>query len=66
MRSPDFFTPYRPEQLEKRLRVILQEINLFFDYQPQATSDIPQLTRRRIIHLSAKRVFSKIASQLKR
>lgn len=65
-RSPNFFMPYRPEQLEKRLRVILQEINLFFDYQPQATSDIPQLTRRRIAHLSVKRVFDKIASKLKR
>lgn len=64
-RSPDFLIPYRPEQLEKRLRVILQEINLFFDYQRQATSDIPQLTRRRIAYLSAKRVFNKIASRLK-
>lgn len=64
-RSPDFFMPYRTEQLEKRLRVILQEINLFFDYQPQAASDIPQLTRHRIACLSAKRIFNKIASRLK-
>ncbi len=63
--SPEFFTPYRPEQLEKRLRVILQEINLFFDYQSQAISDIPQLTRRRIAYLSAMRIFSKIANKLK-
>ena len=63
--SPEFFAPYRPDQLEKRLRVILQEINLFFDYQPQAISDIPQLTRRRIAYLSARRIFNKIVNKLK-
>ncbi|MGB3299453.1 MAG: hypothetical protein WBA76_14395, partial [Phormidesmis sp.] len=61
---------YRPAQIEKRLDVILQEINLFFDYlsndQPQAASDIQPLTRRRIVYLSAKRVFSKLISKLKK
>ncbi|MGI8934319.1 MAG: glycosyltransferase [Phormidesmis sp.] len=58
--SPDFFAPYRAEQLLPRLRTILQEINTFFDYQPQQQSDIPQLTRRRIAYLTLKRIAAKI------
>jgi glycosyltransferase involved in cell wall biosynthesis len=62
----EFFAPYRPAQIEQRLRVILQEINTFFDYQNQAKSDIAPLTRQRIAYLSAKRVFNKVISKLKR
>lgn len=58
--SPDFFAPYRAEQLVPRLRIILQEINTFFDYQPQQPGDIPQLTRRRIAYLTLKRIAAKI------
>ena len=58
--SPDFFAPYRAEQLVPRLRTLLQEINTFFDYQPQQQSDIPQLTRRRIAYLTLKRIAAKI------
>ena len=43
--SADFFLPYRSEQLTPRLRVILEDINAFFDYQRTAPTDIPQLTR---------------------
>ena len=58
--SPDFFVPYRSEQLVPRLRTLLQEINTFFDYQPQQQSDIPQLTRRRVAYLTLKRIAAKI------
>ncbi|KPQ36931.1 MAG: Glycosyltransferase [Phormidesmis priestleyi Ana] len=79
--SPQFFEPYRPAQLEKRLHVILQDVNLFFDYMfgsssdhlsdhssgraIRAKSDIPRLTYRRVAYLSAKRVFNKVATKLK-
>lgn len=59
---PDF-TPYRTEQLIPRLRNILQEINVFFDYQAEAgsgSSDIPLLTRRRIAYLTVKRAVAKV------
>jgi glycosyltransferase involved in cell wall biosynthesis len=70
---PEFLAPYRPAQIEQRLRVILQDINLFFDYQSPmhsakqipVKSDIPQLTRQRIAYLSAQRVFNKVVSKLK-
>ncbi len=58
--SPDFFAPYRAEQLVPRLHTILQEINTFFDYQPQHQGDIPQLTRRRIAYLTLKRMAAKV------
>lgn len=61
---PDFLTAYRPQQIEQRLRTILSEINLFFDYQPQVASDIFQLTRRRIAYLSLKRVVNKISHRI--
>ncbi|MFK8185477.1 MAG: glycosyltransferase [Phormidesmis sp.] len=66
--SIDFFAPYRPAQIEERLRVILQEVNAFFDYQYQAQveSDIPQLTRQRVFYLTLKRVVSKLKSKLRR
>lgn len=60
---PSFFAPYRTEQLIPRLRTILQEINLFFDYQTQhssAPSDIPQLTRRRVTYLTLQRAMAKL------
>ena len=64
--SSDFFAPYRTPQIEQRLRVILQDINLFFDHQLQTKthSDIPQLTKLRVGYLTMKRIISKAASKL--
>lgn len=64
--EPDFLLRYRAPQIEKRLRLILQDINLFFDYQlqTQVPSDIPQLTRSRVFYLTLRRAFNKIGSRL--
>ncbi|PZO46460.1 MAG: glycosyltransferase [Phormidesmis priestleyi] len=59
-----FFEPYRSEQIVSRLRIILQEINAFFDYRalaPNDVSHIPQLTRRRIAYLTWKRILKKVS-----
>ena len=56
----DFFAPYRTENLTPRLRTILQEINQFFDYLPNTKTDIPQLTRSRVLYLTLKRIASKV------
>lgn len=58
--STDFFAAYRSERLVERLHHILQDINVFFDYQPQCSSDIPQLTQLRIAHLTLKRILTKL------
>lgn len=62
--SADFFLAYRSEQLIPRLRVILEEVNVFFDYQARNTTDIPQLTAGRVAYLSAKRILNKLQSRL--
>lgn len=59
--SEDFFMIYRSEQLVPRLCTILEDINAFFDYQRSAPTDIPQLTRWRVVYLSAKRILNKIS-----
>ncbi len=63
--SDSFFTPYRSESLVPRLRTILTEINTFFDHQAANSSDIPQLTRLRIMQLSLTRILSKLPSKLR-
>jgi hypothetical protein len=50
-RSPLDLTPYRPEQLVPRLRVILQEINHFFDYRAHQAGDVPGLGKSRLARL---------------
>lgn len=62
--SPDFFAPYRADALVPRLQIILQEINSFFDYQTQHSSDIPVLTRQRIAYLTCKRILNKMADKM--
>jgi glycosyltransferase involved in cell wall biosynthesis len=58
-----FFDPYQAAQLVPRLQQILQDINAFFDCQPQYPSDISLLTRRRIAYLTVKRIIDKIKSR---
>ena len=59
----DFLAPYRTESLVPRLRTILQDINIFFDYLPNTQTDIPQLTRSRVAYLTLKRIINKIKSR---
>ncbi|MEO0737405.1 MAG: glycosyltransferase [Cyanobacteria bacterium J06649_12] len=56
----NFFAPYRSEQLVPRLEHILTELNQFFDYRQQYSSDIPSLTRQRRIYLFYKRIQTKL------
>ncbi|MBD2343448.1 glycosyltransferase [Anabaena subtropica] len=57
--SEDFFAEYRVENIIKRLQVILEELNEFFDYKKYQPSDIPHLTRGRLAKLFIKRIYSK-------
>ena len=64
----DFFEPYRPAQIETRLRIILDDINAFFDYryQNRVASDIPPLTKQRIFYLTVKKAVSKLDNKLRK
>ncbi len=58
---PDsFFEPYRAAALLPRLRVILTELNYFFDHQRSHTANIPALTPSRRTQLLLKRVQKKL------
>ena len=61
-----FFAPYRPASLKARLKVILTEINAFFDQRSHYKSNIPGLNYRRINQLWVKRSLSKLQRKLTR
>jgi hypothetical protein len=55
-----FLAEYRTENIVKRLTLILNSINEFFDYQQHHPSDIPNLDRWRITRLKAQQLLGKI------
>lgn len=59
-----FLTPYRIPHLKERLKVILTEINTFFDLYPRLPSDIKGLEPRRIQQLWLKKSWAKLQKKL--
>ena len=55
-----FFAEYRTENIIKRLQVILDEINEFFDHKKQQPANIKTLTRMRLVKLNTQRIFDKV------
>ncbi|XHU96014.1 MAG: glycosyltransferase [cyanobacterium endosymbiont of Rhopalodia gibba] len=51
---------YRAENIIKRLALILEDINLFFDSKIQYSNDIQNLTKLKVTKLFVKRVWKKI------
>lgn len=58
--SAEVLAEYRHENIIRRLKVILDEINVFFDQQNHYPPNIKNLTRQRIAKLSAQRILSKL------
>lgn len=61
----EFFAEYRTDNILKRLQVILDELNEFFDHKKHHNSDIKSLTKIRMAKLFAKRVSSKLGKNFK-
>jgi glycosyltransferase involved in cell wall biosynthesis len=57
---------YRVANIQKRLGVILRDVNHFFDCKPSFSTTIPPLTRTRILQLQLKRGWSKLQQRLLR
>lgn len=57
---------YRLANITQRLTVILQQINIFFDFKKQAVSPIPSLTGARIMQLKWQRRWQKLNNILKK
>jgi hypothetical protein len=55
-----FFEEYRSENIARRLKIILDDINDFFDHKKQHSSTIKNLTRMRIAKLLAQKVSGKL------
>jgi glycosyltransferase involved in cell wall biosynthesis len=58
------FAEYRAENLLRRLKVILQDINVFFDYYQDYPTQIQELNFWRINQLWGQRILQKIRNQL--
>jgi glycosyltransferase involved in cell wall biosynthesis len=59
-----FFAEYRHDNIVRRLRIILQDINLFFDCRDNYLTKIPSLTQIRLIRLFLQKVSMKIEQKL--
>lgn len=58
--NEDFFADYRIPNITKRLQVILDDLNEFFDHKQHHPSNIQDLTQLRILQLNGRRIFSKV------
>lgn len=55
-----FFEEYRAENITKRFKVILDELNDFFDHKKHHPPNIKSLTRLRVTKLLTHRIFAKL------
>lgn len=62
--SAEVLAEYRHENIIRRLKVILDEINVFFDLQNHYLPNIKSLTRQRIAKLIILRIISKLQQKL--
>ncbi|MGA7952855.1 MAG: glycosyltransferase [Gloeobacterales cyanobacterium] len=55
-----FFAEYRTENIIQRFKVIMEDINDFFDHAQKYPSNIQSLTKIRRVKLLSKKIFSKL------
>jgi glycosyltransferase involved in cell wall biosynthesis len=58
--SEDFFADYRIPNITKRLQVILDDLNDFFDHKKYHSGNIQDLNQLRILQLNSQRIFTKV------
>ncbi|GAA6619027.1 glycosyltransferase [Scytonema sp. NUACC26] len=61
--SEEFLTEYRTDNILQRLKVILDNLNNFYDCKMQYSSRIKDLTKMRLIALNTQRIFSKLTQK---
>ena len=61
--NEQFLDEYRSENITKRLKFILEEINDLFDHKKHYASNIKNLSKLRLAQLSTKRIFNKLRSK---
>lgn len=60
-----FFAEYWAENIQKRLKIILEDLNLFFDHRQQVNADIPGLTQIRLGRLLLRRTIDRVVHKLR-
>jgi glycosyltransferase involved in cell wall biosynthesis len=60
----EFLAEYRMDNILYRLRIILAEINEFFDHRAKNPNSIPDLTRSRITQLKLQRIIGKLKDRI--
>lgn len=55
-----FFEEYRSENITKRLQLILDDINDFFDQKKHSPTNIKSLTKMRVAKLRTQKIFGKL------
>ena len=58
--NEQFFEEYRAQNITKRFKIILDDINDFFDHKKEYLPNIKSLTKVRIMKLLTQRIFSKL------
>jgi glycosyltransferase involved in cell wall biosynthesis len=62
---PNFFAEYRAENIIKRLQIILEELNAFFDRKADYPANIKDLTRMHLAKLHLQTIFKKVKKTLR-
>lgn len=63
--SPQFLTEYRSDSIITRWNVILQELNTFFNYAENNTTDLPEMTEWRLQQLRLRSFLNKVKRKLR-
>ncbi|MUH01132.1 glycosyltransferase [Scytonema sp. UIC 10036] len=63
--SEDFFAEYRTENIIQRLKVILDDLNNFYDHKMYYPPNIQDLTKLRLLTLNTQRIFSKLTQKIR-
>ncbi|MEO0373200.1 MAG: glycosyltransferase [Cyanobacteria bacterium P01_A01_bin.17] len=63
--SEQVLAEYRTDSIIQRLRVILTEVNIFFDHTEKHSTNLKPLTSGRIFQLRSQKLWSKIRAKLR-
>ena len=64
--EPSILEEYRAENVTNRLRIILEELNEFFDHKQLYQGDIPDLNYWQIMKLRSQKIFAKLQKYSKK
>lgn len=61
--AEEFFAEYRAENIVKRLEIILNDVNTFFDHKKHYPPNIKSLTRMHVTKLLTQKIFGKLKTK---